>query len=603
MEISTYLKQIAEIIKVYRTLLDKLGFAGSEPHLDKFITELIQDLNKPKSIDVDHLSDLSVVEVFKKYSWVMDVMKRIREVEDLFMKYQLSPTISSSVSISSSWADELDESLRNLNNAITSINNYFRELELDKIFADSITSREINHKYIGEITQIYLDYVKKGNGANVIDLYIKVLKDILDILVGKPGMRDTIKFVTDLLENVKDSILDTTSWENMNINLNKKNKTVNSVQFLLQSHYLTPKTDLSDIQEILKLIGINQKKVTNISSSLKSAAKSLSDAKKKYGFIMIYKINKNPIRHTIDPLVNMDFIHKHKLMQPAIAGINQTIIKRSRTIETIGPGDHADKIEIIDDMFRDDTDNYYYIIQSLNGRQFEILTPWGMSTRLDVDESYIDIREPVSTRVSKYNKILEDEIMTNLENPMIPVMGTSIELKLEESYWNGIRGTIKNSILSNFKDMLKQKNKGLSHSGIKDLIFSKPVIQNIIDEIASTAMEDMTSKMVKIPTDPIMLDQFKTDMNMSYIMELSVIKKKLYGRMMDIYSEDYEDLVSKMPKSTKLDLSGINKIIDIMRSILDDVLKIFINRKSGIFISIRSKLELLNKTLLAPLPE
>ena len=96
MELSDNLKAIGEILTIYQTLLDKLGFSGSEPYKDKIISDLITDLKNSKKYDKilkEVNSASSVKDIFSGYEKIQDLIKKLNESEKIFCEYESRSTI------------------------------------------------------------------------------------------------------------------------------------------------------------------------------------------------------------------------------------------------------------------------------------------------------------------------------------------------------------------------------------------------------------------------------------------------------------------------------------------------------------------------------
>lgn len=602
MEITKKIKPIGEIFKIHRDLLEKLGFSGSEPYKDKFITDLITQISKASlNIDSDKIASKSAQELFNDFMLIFKLDDDINKADDIFKTYEQSKTISSSVSlsVSSSYTQDIEETSTSLSTNILHFDNYIRNLKIDGLFASVIVDKGVTNKMLDDIAAIYISFVKKNSGKYVVDLYTKILELSLQSIVGTKQSRDIVLYINKLLETVKDDILETPEHDEMMKTINLKNIKANSVQFLIEKYELTPATELLNIDKILKLIGISVAGKT-LPAKLDAASRTLSNKKQKFGFVVIYKITNHAFRHTLDPLISEQYIHKAGIMDSALAGISEKTIARTNTIQPLEISKGIkDRIDIYDSQFSKTEENFYYVLQSLNGNEFEILTPWGFGTdRFDMSADLINFKDPVNSRVSKYNYILNDEICKNLSDPMVPPLGTIIEMKLEESYWNGVIGKIKNHIIPKLKEMLLKKSE-MTSARFANFITSPEVLKIIFTQVRQFAMNDMLANMKKVPTDPIIIDQFNDEMNITFSQSLDNIVRKLPKRMMNIWKEELESkLIKRMGKSWKSTSNNVIQSMEFVNKLLTDTLRIYINRKSGIFISIRRKIDILENTLL-----
>ena len=510
--------------------------------------------------------------------------------------------------MTSSFTDDLVDVSSKLSNNTARLNNILRDLDITNMFSNQIVKnlKTINKKQLEKLAEVYLSFVSKNNGKNVINLYIMSLHNALDSIVGTKGSREIVQYINELLEHVKDEVLETENYKKLVKTYNQKNIKANSVQFLVQKCDLVPACEYMPLDNVLKKIGINKITGSTVDAKLKNASKVISSASKKYGFIFIKKISKNPFHHSIDPLVSTKYIHIHGLMDLAISGINEKTIKRTNTITALNTSSETnsstiDSITVVNEIFTNKSENFYYIIQTLDNNNYEILIPWGFEkSRLDVPEDFINPHDPVSKRIEKYNVILDNELIKNLKEPMVPAMGSRIEMKLEDSYWKGVVGRIKNMIMPIYKEQLtKLSGNSITITRLSNMINNTDMTEAIIEKISDVAKDDMIKKIGKLPNDIVIKRQFDNEIQMSFLVEMDKIIRKLPGRMGDIWKEEVEPkIIKRLGRSFTLNPTNINNLMEPIGNVLRDTLKIYINRKTGVFIAIRNKLELLSKTLL-----
>ena len=105
----------------------------------------------------------------------------------------------------------------------------------------------------------------------------------------------------------------------------------------------------------------------------------------------------------------------------------------------------------------------------------------------------------------------------------------------------------------------------------------------MISRISVLAFEEIND------TNDHMSEFEESELLTSYYMEVMSLRKRMHGRMQDLYDEEYKDKI----KSRISDKYFVKDTID---KLIYSVLRIYINRRSGIFITLKNKRDIINSS-------
>jgi hypothetical protein len=585
--IQSTLNDISETIKQYILLLEKTGFSGANPDISEFIQESLSAISSIQIRD-----DKKLESVFKNYYEITSSFYNLELIGKIFRQSQITNsqigTTTSSMIVSSKYVSDLSGLLGTLLGQLDLIKMICLNLKINKILADRI---EITYENVNTIVDsastIYRGYVESGDGIHVIDLYFEILDRLYAVSVDKPGSREVVQYISDTIDAIKRDILKTSLYNAIESSLEQSNRTVNPIQNMLQTFKLIP--DLpGPIETKLKLIDVAYK--NDIVKTLTNASKLL-----KTGFILINKIGPNPILITIDRVI--------KPLKPIdpLAGVNPTIIENTNTIQALkATKAPIDGIKIIGDF------EFYYILSTLDGTNWSFLAPWSDIIKpvprenilVSLSETKtIDIGP--SAKPGMYNTIINEKILKSLHKPfVINQVDMPAELKREDAYWNAIRQKIKHDILVRYKEYL-QGYKSVRVATIRHMLTEPAEIERQMKHIGKLAIEEFGLDNIKLKNQPeSIIQQFKVELATIYLHEIRSIERRFLTSLNDLLDENTTKLErATTSKEKEISLANINRIISILEPIIEEHLKIFINRKSSIFITLQNMIDILEKTL------
>lgn len=586
MDLSNFSNQIKKInssVKDYFEFVISLGFAGNDPYSAALVEKYIKKFDKqPPAVD-------STDSTFEFYSFVFLAKKAFVEILQIFTNnkldlYQKGSQTSSGVLLSE---DTISKSINDLSDLSVAINGFFsdsRSRELSEKLSEFILSHDFNPelsksgiytiKNVDAIEKKYSEFYKKQVGESVVLLYRTLLQDIVDFNTGKQGGGEVIKYIMVIVEEMKTSILS----GSLSQIVGTQNKKTNTVQRLIQFNGLVPATVCMPFQELIKQkLDVGCKSV----SALGSAAKLLSTKEKGVGFIVIYKATDSPFEHTIFSLVDTKFISDHSMHQTIQAGVSKKAFERNKTMNQLTKKNATkDDILFFDKEHSSNKQNVYYVIESLDGETFRMMTLWGIDSQtLAVPDTWIKnidkIDKNPSNRLGGYNECLNQEIITKLKEPSIKLeFMTRDEARRADTKWRVLREKITRDVKESFKSKIEDGKK------IGNLVASSAFLNRVVLAISEKMEEDENVGLN---------DEFsKSELLLSYVRDLQQTKNKLESDLVEVYSARYSDRFKKADKFKSLSLFD---------EYMDDVLSRVVNRKSNIFLTVQYKSEILNKNI------
>jgi hypothetical protein len=407
-------------------------------------------------------------------------------------------------------------------------------LELD--LPGRIISTDLT-KSVNEITSIYSSYVVEGNSKYVIDLYLFCLDKVFNLSAGKPGSAELSNHVISIVDKLKSQVLFGSVTKPRFLDRSDEN----SIQTLVQTHRLIPRGSYRPLNDLLM-------EEFGTKGALTSVSKALG-----VGFMVISKISPYPKVHDIRPLLTT-------APEPSEYGVNIKNLQRTSTIRDLpnSTGSRSDGITL---EAKESGEMNWVVLQTLDGNNYCV-----MSSFLGTPYSYKPPEALVpSARLAVYNSILNDEIMLNLGEPSIQPLSGVVEIAKADAYWNTIRTRLKRSILS-----LYSPDKKITRATIMQTMGKHVLL------IARAAMEEM---------------MFTSDVGELYKRELSTSYLREYNDILRRYSSKFGEIFDE---AKRMDLSSPSKAISSIEPVIDEVLKVFINRRSGIFITLQNITDVLD---------
>jgi hypothetical protein len=582
----TNAQNVAESFKLYYQKLDTTGFSGIEPYLyetvKKNIAAILEDTKVRKRISQKSDKKSVIENEFKLFSSFKDFAKKIEWMFEVASNHKIDVEqsgsyTSSGISLTPAYVTSMVDAYDDLSMIYRS---YTTSIE-DPKFPGFIVNRMTLESTIKTVDILTEEYIKYKDYELVIDLYSESLKSIMTSRVDFDMELHT--HINKTLETLKTQILETGQSSMTPVS---RRKEPGIIQYLIQMYNLIPDGVSRGIDDIIKSLGVNIKSKENIEATLRSTAKLLSKADKKYGFIVWYKVTPIPFEYNLLCLIDEEWLRKNKLIQTTEMGINLSTLERGKTIRTMEyTKPPSQYLFIINDEFSaKSSGNFYYIIESLNSSEYRLL----IRDEPAIPEAWVtDIvnAETPSSRLLNYNRIINGEIIKHLKKPMIEMnLLSRYEIQKEELYWKNLRVIIKRKGREYLNTLLEKKKPAF------DILGNSDFYDRTILEMTNQIRIDSTRSLSEGVPELDLQDQASAELTLSYYRELDVLQKSLERDVENLYKKEYQKNIPK-------DLTK-GKFLDMIDEILEEVLQKYINRKSSIYLTIDSKNELLSKTLL-----
>lgn len=591
------MKNVAELFKTYFDKLEYTKFSGSKPYETELILKhikFVQNLNisiKDEIFMEASKADLPTVlalldSIFKYYNTMKEGYLKLKEVYDIYANYDIEPyTTYSSSSFSSSagsYISGLIEIYENLVNAWDAFSRRSESGIIEQMFIDKIMNVISGdmHKILIHIKSIY---DKTKNRLTMIDLYGGILRKILDTAEPAVLHGGVQKYITNLIEELKDEILPTQTRETSN----RKP----TIQTLVQRYRLIPDGPSRTLDKLIQdLCNIKIDPKIDPLVNLEKVVKMISK-KRKYGFIVFAKIIPQPIENNLWLLTDSMYLQKNKLMQPSTAGLNDVILRKSETIHKMDTDENSkhvlkDGIYYVPDVGKQ-PESFYYVLETLDGVTFRILYPWYISifAKEKIYEipgnmlpDFTDTKKSCPySRIETYNQLLNNEILVHLQKPLIQTeMQSRLEKKQVDIKWDVIRRRIARNMMEDYRELFDATP--VTKDNILGLILHPDIFSNALNYI-------IESSGIKTGAN--------LEIYMSALGSLNAMRRNMKRDMEKIYKDTYQTKIMKLLESNGPKISTAIKIVDALEDVLMEMLENQISEKSNIFALIQQKALLL----------
>jgi hypothetical protein len=580
---------VAAALEIYAEKLNTTGFSGSFPYLNDKIQSNIKYVKSSKKVStaaqaLEKKPDLESSFLF--YSEIMKMRRLLIETADVFAEHKVNPLQEGSQTSSGSTITYviIDDIINTLTDLQDIMENFMPPGTIDTLTSliGEMALTGMQSDDASTVTSVTNEYEKYRDKSDVILLYQSIMKNLIEVNTGTEKGSKIVKKIMKLMEKLKTSSL---ICPRVGI-IGNKNKKSNTVQRLVQMNNLVPSIKSGPFKDIVKeLTGV---KVSGEDKrSIDNACKIASSVDRKIGFVVIRKISTNPMKHVIASLIDKEYVIRTGNFQSADAGINAKLYERTKTIIPLDavPG-KGDNIDVYDNEHTggggsgSDYD-FFYILETLDGSTYRILHPWDAgASNLATPAAWVK-NMPVydkspSIRVSGYNELLNDSIMVHLQEPLAGIDFMSREeARKADIKWKNIRENILRVVREEFSSKLSVGSK----KGLGALLASPKLHSSILLEIVKQL--EATDQQKAVAAD--VTDVYYEELSVSYLKDLQAMQAKLGRELTNVYQSDYADI------------RDINKAFN---GVMGDVLAKIINNKSNIFITIKYKSELLQKTLL-----
>lgn len=585
-------EKLRSIFESYRDKIEFLHFSGTHPYkaeiLMENLTQLAKNIRKAKKklAGIIIHDPKTLTEDVLEYSSAIDYSHfLLKEMYDIYNEnrvqiYGISSSSSES-SLSQTYVEDLAKQLEQvLSTFIQYHHNYIIQI-------DYINHLLVEHtmKYISSLTNIIENgykYYKKN------EMSLKIYSHFLRRLVNEPSLEARIIQIREEMKNITLQIT---------LPIPKKQTNYNIIQQLIQINQLVPDAPSEPLSKVLHKLFPTADFKSDM--NFNQISQLLSNGQN-YGFVVFNKIFPNPLENNIWSLIDFSFLKQNNLITSYVEGINEKNIQK---LETIHLTTHDLKksrtpknfVQIYNQSFTNKGPNYYYILETLDGSNYRILTPWYVNKnnpRYAVPQQQFSLENFPSTRFEHYNHHLGKAILKHVKEPRVHIeVDTDIN-------WVKYRSDIFKYIFDLFSEHLQNINQ-LSESNFKK-IFEHSIIIDGFFTIISTSSSiigpilEASDSPIEGPSD----DLVRSELIISYISDLERLTKKFKFELLANYKQ-YEKQVKKIlpPNQSKKQTPLINKqLLDIFENVLKETLKTLVNEKGHVFNKILHKMNIISNT-------
>lgn len=616
------LHNVSKILDIHYQSLSRTGFTGTHPDDAEVVSSSIKTINNNDlqilmsklELDVGDakkrtLAAIAFMNEMQKVQQALDsaISTMIQHAPDLDTLY--SSNFSRSSAISGSTVEEILKTQRSATSNVEHVKSHMNDPEMiDELVALADPDLETTLAADTDTSNFNLAF------------YAVLLQRLINTHLHDPGM---VPRIMRHVETLKSKALGPASEART-----AAASDTPMFQKLVQTFRLVPSEPSMQLGPLIAGLFPDYKvKVLDASTpdalrkSLEKAASSL----KNIGFIAWSKyaadgsIREHHFRILTDPAY-LEQVLGSKLM-PGEGVSSKYVVATDTLTDLVGPKKKVDFLLVA----KTDVVKFWVILETLDGESFRYLKPWGndtaqipvhwfdgliddgkpskskpakpsksggdpefYETNLEkvgggssgTKSSKLNIQAVPSPRVENYHVILQDEILKHLHPPYISSERlTRDESVHEDIFWRNLRTTIRKASMKDFA-----KIKGLKIENVTQrLKADKNYYDNLARHIAAQIETDGETRLPAETTDLA-----ERELYISSFQQMDKLRAGLAKTM----EAAFQELRRKKQPGSK-----VGNLEQLWSDTLDEGLARYINRRSGIFITLDNKSEILRKCL------
>lgn len=590
--------------------LEIVNFKGNNTELHNLLVSEIQDIEKynikKATLPIDNKDKQNIKSII---SFVIDhnefvntLLSLISNIKKIEIQITKIDTSGSQGTITPTAFSKLESVKDNIINNLYEIHNTLLQfslvIECKNILLDQFNKAEIPiseiENFITELNKIYISEAKTGKSKYIISFIYEVYNSLFYYISGKKNQKIISEYILKHLGIIKSNLLkeyEETLPQGKNSLLKLSftdNSKYNIPQKLIQTNNLNPVNLYDSLENIFKkylnitIPNVKSNDIVNDKKLFNSILKLLSDQDTNANFIIFYKPTQNPIEQQIISIVNAN----KKYINYMNSGINNKILNDTNTIKYIQPLTSSEETSKCDiKIYKNPTPtakNIYYILDTLNNKEFRFLSPWNYNSG-NVKVNEIDIQFLLQEKYPKknieiYNNIINEKISSEINELIDTDILLNIDTDFINDYRSKILGNLKNIVLPYITKF--DKRRLLSEIKNKDLCMK---IVDYIVELASDEFENYIFNQKEL--------QIKKDVLTYYFSLIYDMKRKYYLTILNLVDTVYKDKIIELSRSSYYSNSSV---LSLYYSMTNEAIKNFVSIRHGIFILIKQKIELNN---------
>lgn len=601
--VSAIVKELYSTIKVLQIHLVGLGqtgFTGTDPQDAETIASDLARIENNKLLElVGSLPEKPEAKAVRDLMGEVQLIDQsLARVEELMLRHAPDPRnlYTSNLSRSSVMSSStLTDILRTQRATEISVERARASLSDPDLYDAAIALLDLdNIDAILNITSMEGDVKKKGKKEipTIINLSFcaLVLQRTIDRNAHTPGAHDKIVKIMIHVEQLKSQALGPARYR-----VSHALSQVPLFQQMVQTFHLVPSEPSLPLHQLLQELCPELNKVkplsvdspTDLQRELTKLAGSLSTQS---GFIVWRKLS--DLDHHFRILVDKEYLGKALGEIASGEGVSPKYVTATDTLTNLEVDKKIQKAG--DYLITVEGEKFWIIVETLDGANFHCLRPWRGPSPL-IPKHWFSGLIPASKggpvknvnsdvvpspRVENYNEILQEEILKHLRAPYVSLQQmTRDESIREDIFWKNLRAMITKKSMIDFKSLGLTKVKPEKFleqlRKVREDYFGK-LVQHIVERIES--FDD-----VKLSADAMLLA--RRELNLSGVQQLDKLRSSVAKAAEAVYQD-----MRKVPKNASRNLDLL------WPEVLEETLTRFINRRSGVYITLDNKSEVLKTT-------
>lgn len=612
------IKYASDQVAIYYKKLEFVNFTGTNPEESAIITrntKKMASIGKLRTMigKIPNNSTIVFIDAIGEiYVLLSKLYHMLRESYNCLSSYRITvDMIGSSTSsgvMTKIYVEDVIVSYEQMDNAWRNVKAAFDGLLAESALAAAIVARMHDDKNklpaATHLTKTYESYRKRGNGIFFVGLFGAVIRNIFNSEIGDdPAL---VKYLQTSVEDLKRKMFPEETRH-------YSNRYQNAAQYMIQRYNMVPLAPPKPLPALITdLFGVD-----GDISHLSTVGEQISTADKRIGFIVINKTTSSPIEHNIWKLYDKRYIKELGLDYDPAAGVSAKTIIRSETIIRLKPGDAVAPsrsktalkfgFDVFDSSFdKDNTKNYYYVLDTLDGIGYRLLVSWHVRFTLADPKRMLCIPAKWATwasgdpkdgfpssLVESYNKTIESAVVIKLNKPYESESFSlsRVERAQKQSFWERTRGGIAAHMRTEFVAVaMSGAMKSITRSNIIDFISTPAVYNGMIRYMMANI-----KKVIATSTEKVR--HYNNEIYLSALGDVNKMKSQMANDVRDVYESDFQDKITKLlpvAVGSKAATADLDKLMNMIEELLNEVLKKYITSKSNAFISIEYKMNLLD---------
>lgn len=365
---------------------------------------------------------------------------------------------------------------------------------------------------------IIATYMDSLNNVNDLAVYIctRVVKELSDDVDS-----DMVTRFMNRVEHLKTVTLSTDKDVEPVKKIQLENISV--LQMLTVKYGLIPITEYLNVGDMFEYLQQDY----NFDKSPQTNMQALSNT---HNVLVIHKYTEKLIQFNILPLISEEYVKKNQLETNPINGLNNRIINRFSTVKIV-PGEPTKIPQNVKpiEVYKNTGNNQWFIIECVSFKHYKLLsTSFEKNT---VDTALVDnLLSGLSTRPHNYNKIIEDEVLANINENHRTIISTYESEKTSMISTDRIKRDIKKNVIDAFTDLYKESN--IENKSDMRKLFSN---NDIIDMLTSALEEELSN---------LILEKDDIESTLTFVAQLDILLTK--------FLREYKVLTAELFTSQKI---------------------------------------------------